>query len=141
MSYTKDLQDKLVQYETIAEVENERTPMEEAFDHLDETIRSETEHMRKMGLWTSEEAHPKEDMWKSLIESVETHARTDKERLGLLMHEAMHYTFSRVRSKCTSTYSKPGKWVDEREENIAHWTTHRTPNQAPMARRVPRRGS
>jgi hypothetical protein len=98
MSYTKDLQAKLVQYETIAEVEHEkRTAMEEAFDHLDETIKRKTEQMTASG-W-SPTPHPKEVMWQNLI----------------------NFSF------------------DGNAGNVAHWTTHRQPNTAPMARRVPRR--
>jgi hypothetical protein len=82
MSYTKDLQDKLVQYETIAEAENERTPMEERNAPID----------------TSQNIS-KEDMWQNLI----------------------NFAF------------------DNSAGNVAHWTTHRQPNTAPMARRVPRR--
>ena len=82
MSYTKDLQDKLVQYETIAEAENERTPMEERNAPID----------------TSQNIS-KEVMWQNLI----------------------NFAF------------------DDSAGNVAHWTTHRQPNTAPMARRVPRR--
>jgi len=64
---SNEWQDQLVQYETIAEVENER----------------------------------KEVMWQNLI----------------------NFAF------------------DDSAGNVAHWTTHRTPNQAPTARRVPRRRS
>ena len=69
---SNEWQAKLVQYETIAEVQHEKR-----------------------------EKHEKEVMWKNLI----------------------NFAF------------------DDSAGNVAHWTTHLTPNQAPMARRVPRRNS
>ena len=87
----EEWQAKLVQYETIAEVEHEKR----------------TEQMTASGSPTEDEwgneleptPHPKEVVWQNLI----------------------NFAF------------------DDSAGNVAHWTTHRTPNQAPMARRVPRR--
>ena len=97
MSYTKDLQDKLVQYETIAEAENEKRRGDTFVDFTGIPDRTPMEE-RNAPIDTSQNIS-KEVMWQNLI----------------------NFAF------------------DDSAGNVAHWTTHRQPNTAPMARRVPRR--